>query len=55
MRAEPSIDAAIVACVSDGTSLTIVEGPQMAGARNWWRVSGPSDEGWVAEEFLVAQ
>jgi hypothetical protein len=55
VRAEPSTGGDIIACVPDGTVLTIVEGPRLAGGRSWWRARAPVAEGWVAEEYLVAR
>lgn len=53
MRGTPTIGGEVVACLPDGTVLTIAEGPEAADGRNWWRVTAASDTGWVAEEYLA--
>ena len=52
MRSEPSINGAVITCLPDGSSLSIVEGPEKEGSRIWWRVEAAGSTGWVAEEYL---
>jgi len=52
-RAEPGLDAVVVAVYEPGEMLTVVEGPVQADDRQWWRVRGASGEGWCAAEFLL--
>jgi len=54
VRDAPSLEAAIITCVPDGTSLVIVEGPEPSAGRNWWRVDVAGEQGWAAEEYLRA-
>ena len=46
-----------IACVPDGTELTIRAGPDVSGDLRWWKVQPPANvsqgEGWVAEEYIA--
>jgi hypothetical protein len=52
VRSAAGTDASVVACVPDGTQLTIRGGPQSAGGLRWWQVAGSTTEGWAAEDYL---
>lgn len=52
-RAEPTLDAEVLAVFAPGEVLTVVSGPVRAEGRDWWRVSGAAGEGWCAAEFLA--
>ena len=52
-RAEPTLDAEVLAVFAPGEVLTVVSGPVQAEGRDWWRVSGAAGEGWCAAEFLA--
>lgn len=52
-RSLPSADAPIVARFPVATTLQIVDGPQTADGRVWWKVRGATGEGWCAAEFLA--
>jgi uncharacterized protein YgiM (DUF1202 family) len=54
LRAEPSTQARIAANASEGTELTVVDGPEEADGYAWWRVRTPDGkEGWGAARWLV--
>ena len=54
LRAAPSLGAARIATVPEGTVLVAVEGPRQSEGRSWRRVRDPQqNEGWVAAEFLA--
>lgn len=56
LRAGAGTGQAIVARLPVGTQLTLLDGPQPDGGRNWWRVRTVGGrEGWVAGEELVLQ
>lgn len=48
-RESPSLQAPVNACLSDGTEVTVQEGPQEADGYTWWRLQG---WGWSAQEWL---
>lgn len=52
-RAEPTLDAEVLAVFEPGEVLTVVSGPVRAEGRDWWRVAGAAGEGWCAAEFLA--
>jgi hypothetical protein len=52
-REQPGTDTRIVARFPPESRLEIVDGPQQAGGRTWWKVRGPQGEGWCAAEFLA--
>lgn len=48
MRTEPSLKADIVAKLSDGTQVTLTDGPRDAEGYTWWKGrSTAGDEGWL--------
>jgi hypothetical protein len=49
VREGPGIGARILACLPDGTSVTLAQGPVEGDGRSWWRLEG---HGWAAGEFL---
>lgn len=53
IRAAPSGSSHIVTRLSEGSKLEIIDGPQQADGRTWWKVKGDSGEGWCAAEFLA--
>ncbi len=53
VRAEPSTGAKIIAKVTTGSKLIIVDGPRVADGRSWWRVRSGDIEGWCASTFLT--
>ncbi|MGD9932480.1 MAG: SH3 domain-containing protein [Dehalococcoidia bacterium] len=55
VRSDPSTDAPVIDCLPDGTALTILDGPQEAAGRTWWRVNVGAANGWAAEEYLRAR
>ncbi len=52
MRSGPGKNFSVLALLSDGTQVTVVEGPQTADGLTWWRVSTPDGAtGWVIESI----
>jgi uncharacterized protein YkwD len=51
VRAEPAMTARVIACLADGTAVTITAGPREAGSVTWWQIDGG---GWASGEFLAA-
>jgi hypothetical protein len=51
-REQPGADTRIVARFPPESWLEIVDGPQQADGRTWWKVRGSQGEGWCAAEFL---
>lgn len=49
VRTEPSLAATVLACLADGTPVTIAAGPREADGITWWQLAGI---GWAAGEFL---
>jgi hypothetical protein len=50
IRALPAVDTGLVATVSAGAQLNVVNGPSCNGHYNWWRVETTNGrQGWVAE------
>jgi len=50
MRQEPSVSGNIIAALSEGSTLTILEDPTCADGFAWWRVDTDGGKrGWVAE------
>lgn len=53
MRASPSRKAALVAKLSPGKRVKILEGPRIAEGITWWRVEGEQGKGWAAGDYLA--
>ncbi|WP_322818358.1 hypothetical protein [Tepidiforma sp.] len=53
LRAVPGGD--IIQCVADRTLVTIIEGPARQLGIDWYRVSSPVGDGWMAGQFLVRE
>ncbi len=49
VRDAPSEYANVVGCLSDGTTVTIKDGPVDAGGYRWWLVQTSAVKGWAAE------
>jgi uncharacterized protein YgiM (DUF1202 family) len=55
LRSEPSMEAAVLAVMSNGTQLTITGGPESGIGARWYSVSSTTyGEGWSAGEYLEA-
>lgn len=52
-REVPGSKGAIVARFAPGAELMVVDGPEEADGRIWWRVRGTTGEGWCAAEYLL--
>ena len=48
VRQGPSLNAHVVACLNDGTTIHIDGGPTYADSRLWWH----EPQGWIAHDFL---
>jgi hypothetical protein len=57
LRSDPGLQSTTLKTVSDGTHLTILEGPRTVDDLIWWRLHDPSDgaEGWAAQDYLSPQ
>ncbi len=51
LRTAPGGD--IIACLADGTQVSILEGPVRALGIEWYRAATPSGTGWMAGSFLL--
>lgn len=50
VRTQPNLSSPYVEYYEQAVTVTITDGPVCDGARyNWWKVSGPGNDGWVAE------
>lgn len=50
LRAEPSLEGAVLRQLAPGTRLIILEGPVEAGGYPWWKMqTGDGSEGWAVE------
>lgn len=52
LRASPSTTAAILATLPNGTSGTVVGGPQSASGYLWWQVQVAAGTGWVVDPYI---
>jgi uncharacterized protein YraI len=52
VRAHPGTDQPIVARLSEGTVVHILDGSQQAAGLAWWRIEQAGTRGWVAEPYL---
>ena len=52
VRTQPTVNAAEVTRLPDGTTVSVLEGPRLADDFVWWRVRGNGSVGWVADEWL---
>ena len=52
VRARPGTNQRIVARLSEGTVVHILDGPQQAAGLAWWRIERGGTRGWVAEPYL---
>jgi hypothetical protein len=56
VREAPKAGAKLLGCLKDGTGVTIVEGPTMAGGFAWYKVEGSESlggkSGWAAGKYL---
>lgn len=51
LRSAPGGD--ILACLADGTRVTVLEGPARVLGIEWYRASTPAGTGWMAGSFLL--
>jgi Bacterial SH3 domain len=54
LRAEPSVAAAKIDCLADGTSVTVFGGAVTADGFEWLHVASRSGNGWMAARYLAA-
>ena len=53
LRAEPSTAGDPITTLAQGTSLTVIGGPQEAEGYTWWNVEdGNGNTGWVVQDFI---
>ncbi|MFN8616095.1 MAG: SH3 domain-containing protein [Dehalococcoidia bacterium] len=53
IRSAPNTDATVLTTVPDGTSLTVLGGPQNGSGLVWWNVQFGNITGWAADQFLA--
>jgi hypothetical protein len=53
VRSGPARSNAAVTCLPDGTTVTVVDGPQSGDSLTWWKIHTPAGDGWAAEDYLV--
>lgn len=53
LRAAPSTAAPVLTCLSDGSTVTLLDGTQQADGVVWQAVSAGGKSGWVASQYLV--
>ena len=50
LRDRPALEGSIRSQLRTGETLTLLEGPVVAGGFNWWRIlTGEGREGWIVE------
>lgn len=54
IRPGPSTSGDAIACVPDGTAVTVTGGPQDAEGYTWWKVQTDNGTGWAAGNYLAA-
>jgi uncharacterized protein YraI len=52
LRATPSTSAAVLTCLADGSTVTVLPGSQQAEGLTWRFVSVGNQTGWVVEQYL---
>lgn len=52
LRAEPRLEAQVVAGLPEGTVVTIEAGPIQADGYEWWKVRYGEQQGWCAANWL---
>lgn len=52
LRSGPGINYEVIAKLTDGTLMTVVDGPRTADGYTWWELDGEPGRGWAVEEFL---
>ena len=56
LRSGPGTNFLTLAILEDGTALRVLEGPEDADARLWWRLElDDGTVGWIAQELLVGE
>jgi hypothetical protein len=54
LRSEPSTQGRVVVTLKEGTTVTVVDGPEEASGYTWWKVQTRGGrEGWGAADWLV--
>jgi hypothetical protein len=54
VREGPGLEYETLGTLSDGTPLTVLDGPQTADGYQWWKVAtDDGQEGWVAGDWLL--
>ena len=52
VREQPSQQGVQLACIPDGTTGIVQEGPEEAETFTWWRIAGEGFNGWAADTWL---
>jgi hypothetical protein len=55
IRAGAGLSNDAIACVPDGTAMTILGGPTQADGFTWWQVETPQGTGWAAADYLATE
>lgn len=53
VRVQPTVGAAELVRLPDGTTVVLLQGPRSADGFTWWQVRGGTSVGWVADEWLA--
>lgn len=53
LRSSANTAAGVLALLDDGSTGTVLEGPQSADGYTWWRLQTPAGTGWAAGAFLT--
>ncbi|GBD23703.1 hypothetical protein HRbin29_01373 [bacterium HR29] len=53
LRALPSLQGDVVACLPDGTEVEVRGGPREADGYAWWQLATPQGDGWAVEDYLA--
>ncbi|CAN5659470.1 hypothetical protein BH23CHL5_BH23CHL5_04250 [soil metagenome] len=53
IRSSAGTGASIVATIPDGTTSTVLAGPQSLNGYTWWRIQSAAGTGWAAGAFLI--
>jgi hypothetical protein len=53
IRSAAGTENDVVTCADEGTTVTILGGPEDDGEFIWWNIEAPGGSGWAAEQYLI--